>query len=50
LSDGYRKAVTEDREINVGGILTSWNPMSHSEYWTNGDFTGPVAEFIGEFI
>lgn len=50
LGDDYRKAVTEDREINVGGILTSWNPLSHSEYWTDGDFTGPVAEFIGGFV
>jgi len=50
LSPAFTAAVTEDKEINVGGILTSWNPLSHSEYWTDGNFTGPVAEFIGGFI
>ncbi len=35
-----------DRPINVGGLLTSWNPASHSEYWTDNDFTEPVAEQI----
>jgi pimeloyl-ACP methyl ester carboxylesterase len=50
LSDSYRKAVTEDREINVGSILTSWNPVSHSEYWTDNNFTRPVAEFIKGFV
>jgi len=50
LSDGYRKAVTEDREINVGGILSAWNPVSHEDYWTDDDFTEPVAELIEEFV
>lgn len=50
LSDSYRNTVSADLEINVGGILTAWNPASHSGYWTDHDFTGPVAEFIGEFV
>ncbi|MCM2358296.1 MAG: hypothetical protein NDI77_09115 [Geobacteraceae bacterium] len=50
LSSSYSAAVTEDREINAGGILTSWNPASHSDYWTDNDFTRPVAEFIGGFV
>lgn len=50
LSDTYRKAVTEDREINVGGVLTSWNPVSHSEYWTDNNFIRPVAEIVGGFV
>lgn len=36
----------EDWEINVGGILSSWNPMSHTEYWTDDDFTKPVTNMI----
>jgi hypothetical protein len=27
----------EDKEVNVGSILTSWNPLSHSAYWTDND-------------
>jgi pimeloyl-ACP methyl ester carboxylesterase len=50
LSPAFTQAVMEDREINVGGIFTSWNPLSHSEYWTDGNFIGPVAEFIGSFV
>ena len=34
----------------VHGILTSWNPLSHSEYWTDDNFTEPVAEFLKSFI
>jgi len=40
----------EDVHINAGGILTSWNPMSHSGYWTDNDMTKPAARFIGGFI
>lgn len=50
LSPSFTAAVTADREINVGGLFTSWNPLSHSDYWTDGDFTGPVAEVIGGFV
>jgi hypothetical protein len=50
LSDSYRNVVTADREINVGGLLTSWNPTCHSEYWEDDNFTEPVAELIGGFV
>lgn len=39
-------AQVEDHAVNVGGLLTSWNPVSHAEYWTDDDFTEPVAEQI----
>lgn len=48
LSPSYDKAVTEDREINVGNLFTSWNPISHTEYWSDGDFIKPVAQLIGD--
>ncbi len=44
LGPSYR--IVEDREINVGGLLTFWNPFSHADYWTDNDFTVPVAEAI----
>jgi len=50
LSTEYRKTVTRDIPINVGNFLTSWNPVSHSGYWTDNDFTRPVARFIATFL
>ncbi|MGH7775406.1 MAG: hypothetical protein ACREQA_24535 [Candidatus Binatia bacterium] len=50
LSPSYEKAVSEDFEINVGGLFTSWNPISHTEYWTDNDFTEPVAELIRDVV
>jgi hypothetical protein len=44
LNDHYRKAVNEDIEVNTGNIFTSWNPASHTEYWTDNDVTVRVAE------
>lgn len=50
LSPSYEKAVSEDIEINVGGLFTSWNPISHTEYWTDNDFTKPVAHLIRDVV
>lgn len=50
LSPSYGNAVSEDIEINVGGLLTSWNPISHTEYWTDNDFTKPVARLISDIV
>ena len=36
--------------MNVGSILRSWNPLSHEEYWTDNDFTTPVATLIRELL
>ena len=44
LGPSYK--VVQDKEINVGGLFTSWNPFSHAAYWTDNDFTIPVAEAI----
>ncbi|SFE24272.1 hypothetical protein SAMN05216238_11115 [Lentibacillus persicus] len=32
LNKNYQNAVTEDVQVNVGGLLTKWNPLSHSKY------------------
>jgi hypothetical protein len=51
LSDGYaNNPQIEDLEINVGNIFTSWNPLSHDQYWTDDDFTGPVAKQIASLL
>jgi hypothetical protein len=43
-------ALIEDREINVGSPATSWNPSAHATYWTDGDFTTPVADYLGTLL
>lgn len=46
LSDSYAQAVTRDIAVNVGGLVSAWNPASHTEYWTDRDVVRPTAELI----
>jgi hypothetical protein len=50
INDAYKDIVDRDIAINVGGILSSWNPMSHTKYWTDNDFTKPVVRFLNSFL
>lgn len=43
LNDAYCHAVKEDCNVNVGNLLTEWNPLSHLGYWTDKDVVNPVA-------
>lgn len=50
LSASYEKLV-EDRAINAGQglanfLLTSWNPLSHTAYWTDDDVIKPLADMM----
>jgi hypothetical protein len=45
LSDGY-KALVQDFEVNAGGILTSWNPFSHGQYWGDDDVLDPLSDHV----
>lgn len=33
INAAYSKAVANDRQVNVGGPLSFWNPLSHKHYW-----------------
>ena len=44
LNDAYDRSVTDDRQVNVGNLLTMWNPASHVGYLQDGDVVGPVAD------
>jgi hypothetical protein len=44
--DGRPGPTIVDHDINVGSWKTSWNPMCHGDYWTDRNFTGPVADHI----
>jgi len=50
ICPGYANVVSKDVPINVGGVLSSWNPMSHAGYWTDNDFTKPAAKFVASFL
>ena len=50
ISESYREVVTRDIAINSGGLFSSWNPLSHNGYWTDNDFTKPVANLIASFL
>ncbi|HEU5141110.1 MAG TPA: chemotaxis protein [Bacillales bacterium] len=48
LNSQYHKAVTEDIVINAGGLFTSWNPLSHSQYGSDSDVIEPIADRLAE--
>jgi hypothetical protein len=50
LSPSYDQAVRADLEINVGNLLTAWNPLVHTAYWTDNDFTKPVAQLVRDLV
>ncbi|MBD2101774.1 hypothetical protein [Leptolyngbya sp. FACHB-261] len=45
MNNKYKEAVKEDREVNVGGLL-SWTPLSHNGYWTNDRVTRPISQAL----
>jgi hypothetical protein len=54
LSAGYAEMV-EDRAINAGQgavrwILRSWNPWSHTAYWSDDDVIDPLASMLRQLI
>ncbi len=46
LCPAYKRAVSADREVNVGNLLTSWNPLSHTAYLDDQDVIRPIAESL----
>jgi hypothetical protein len=44
LGESYQ--MINDHHVNVGNILTSWNPLSHMEYWEDKDVINPLAEIL----
>ncbi len=44
LNHHYQNAVTKDIEVNVGGLLTNWNPFSHIKYDTDNSVIDPIVD------
>jgi len=43
INDSYRKAVNEDKEVSVGGIM-GWTPTCHTKYLTDVNVIGRVVD------
>jgi hypothetical protein len=50
LNSAYSEAVTEDKEVNAGSLLESWNPLSHCSYWTDGVVVDTVASGLHHIL
>ncbi|HYO88750.1 MAG TPA: hypothetical protein VER79_08875 [Candidatus Limnocylindrales bacterium] len=48
LNPAYERMVTRDAQVNVGGLLESWNPLAHFGYWTDRDVVEPMAKKLVE--
>ncbi len=46
LDPKFAKAVTKDVAVDAGPPLRAWNPLSHTEYWTDNDVTRPTADLL----
>lgn len=46
LSSEYTAVVSEDREVNSGGLFDSWTPLSHTNYWGDREVTHPIADLL----
>lgn len=50
INEHYDKMVTEDVQINSGGLLMSWNLGSHFAYWKSKKLTRKIAGYIKSVI
>jgi hypothetical protein len=50
LSINYADTVTEDIEVSVGNILTSWNPANHAAYWADDSVIKPASYLIPSLL
>ncbi|MFC4557651.1 chemotaxis protein [Virgibacillus kekensis] len=42
INEAYNRAVTRDVSVNAGGMLTSWNPISHIKYDTDKEVISSI--------
>ena len=50
INQAYSQAVTEDKEVNSGGLMRSWNPLSHCSYWTNESVVNTIATGLSKIL
>ena len=50
VKESYKYEVNEDKAVNVGNVLNSWNPLSHNSYWTDNNVINPIADDIKKIL
>jgi hypothetical protein len=45
----YGDKILQDKQVNSGGLLSSWNPLSHDGYWEDGDVSKKIAKELAAF-
>jgi hypothetical protein len=45
----YGDAILQDKQVNSGGLLSSWNPLSHNGYWEDDDVTKKIGKELAAF-
>ncbi|MCW8915784.1 MAG: hypothetical protein OQK24_08015 [Magnetovibrio sp.] len=38
--------IANDHDINAGGLITSWNPLSHGQYWSDRNVIKPLSNTL----
>lgn len=50
INDSYYQSVTADIQMNIGGLLTFWNPASHIRYWSSRKIQKRIAAHMKEIL
>lgn len=50
LNLSYARNVTEDVELEVGGLMAAWNPVQQKAYWEDEGFLDAVAEQVKQIV
>lgn len=50
VKESYKYEVNEDIAVNVGNLISSWNPLSHNSYWSDNDVLNPIAMEIKKML
>jgi hypothetical protein len=50
INSEFERVVSQDIELNVGNVLNSWNPLSHSGYWQDKNVHQEIANFLAEIL
>jgi len=46
INQHYKDAIIKDIQINVGGLLAFWNPLSHLKYWLSKKIIKRIACYL----
>ena len=50
INDTYLHSVTEDIQMKIGGLLTFWNPVSHTRYWNSKNIQKRISAHAKEIL